>query len=191
MKDIEIEIQARVGSVSQLRAFLEQEGAFVSSERQIDEYFVPAHRNFIDARPVQEWLRLRKEEGSYFITYKKWHYDEEGIGTHADEYETRIESYEPVRKILEAIDCVPLIVVDKSRSKWMWGDYEVALDTVVGLGDFVEVEYKGSVVVDPKETTRKMVAFLKDQGCGKVEVNNSGYPYMLLFPEETNFIEMV
>lgn len=190
MKDIEIEIQARVESVESLRNFLEQSARFVSEKRQVDEYFIPAHRDFRKAHPVQEWFRLRDEGGAFSMNYKKWHYDEQGIGQYADEFETGIEDREAAGKILEALNFQSIVVVDKTRKKWMYENYEVALDSVEGLGEFVEIEYKGNEEVDPAEVTRRMVQFLKDRGCGKIELNNGGYPYLLLFPEHAHFIEV-
>lgn len=188
MKDIEIEIQARVEKRDALETFLEAEASFVSEKRQIDEYFTPAHRNFLDMKPIQEWFRLRDEGGTYSMNYKKWHYNTEGIGEYADEFETVIDDIESARKILAALDCTPLVRVDKLRKKWMWNDYEVALDKVKGLGDFVEIEHKGTEAVDPKKTAEAMVGFLKAHDCGKIELNNGGYPYLLLFPGEAHYI---
>lgn len=48
MKDIEIEIQVRIENNGVLLEFLHKNGEFKSEKRQIDEYFSPAHRNFID-----------------------------------------------------------------------------------------------------------------------------------------------
>jgi adenylate cyclase class 2 len=95
-----------------------------------------------------------------------------------------------MRKILLALNFRPIVTVDKTRRRWVFEDYEVALDKVVGLGDFVEVEYKGSMVVDPKTTTKEMVVFLKNNGCGKIELNNGGYPMLLLFPNDAHYIEV-
>lgn len=190
MKDIEIEIQARVESVEGLMKFLQDQGTFVSEKQQMDEYFVPAHRDFLAVRPIEEWFRLRNETDHFSINYKKWHYDEKGIGTYADEYETRVESIETTRKILAVLDCKSICVVDKTRKKWMYENFEVALDTVKGLGSFVEVEYKGKEAVDHKQVTAHMIQFLKDHGCGKIELNNGGYPNLLLFPQEAQYIQV-
>lgn len=188
MKDIEIEIQAKIEKSEKLLAFLEKEAKFISEKKQIDEYFVPAHRNFLDTRSVTEWLRLRNE-GKFTLNYKKWHY-ENGIGQYADEFESTIDDTDSVRKILLAVDCKSVVVVDKTRKKFMYKEYEIAFDTVKGLGDFVEVEYKGDNHSEHKKITAEMIEFLKQNDCGKIELNNSGYPYMMLFPEETNFIEV-
>ena len=70
MKDIEIEIQAQVENEKPLIEFLEKEGKFQSEKNQIDEYFSPAHKDFLSTRPVNEWLRLRNAEGQGSINYK-------------------------------------------------------------------------------------------------------------------------
>jgi len=80
--------------------------------------------------------------------------------------------------------------VDKIRRKYMYKDYEVAFDTVIGLGDFVEIEYKGKIEVDPKLEIAKMITLLKSLDCGKVEINNGGYPMLLLSPKDAQYIEV-
>ena len=189
MKDIEIEIQARIERSSILRDFLEKEAKFVSENHQIDQYFTPAHENFVSVKPIEEWVRIRDENSVYTINYKKWHY-ENGIGQYADEYETEVKDKDAANKIFTAIDMKPLIVVDKTRRKYMYQDYEVAFDEVVGLGSFVEIEYKGENGEDHKKITQDMISFLKTHDCGKVELNNGGYPMLLLFPEDAHYIEV-
>jgi predicted adenylyl cyclase CyaB len=189
MTDIEIEIQARIEKSETLRAFLDQNATFISENRQVDEYFTPAHRNFTDVKPIEEWFRIRDENGTHTINYKKWHY-ENGIGQYADEFETIVGDKETAKKIFLALDVQPLIVVDKTRRKYMYNDYEVAFDEVKGLGNFVEIEYKGKDGVDHKVVTKDMIDFLKSQGCGTIELNNGGYPMLLLFPQDAEYIKV-
>lgn len=190
MRDIEIEIQTRIQKSETLTMFLEEHARFISENQQIDEYFTPAHNNFVSIKPIEEWFRIREERGQFTMNYKKWHY-ENGIGTYADEYETEIGDKETARKIFIALDLKPLIIVDKTRKKFMFEDYEIAFDTVVGLGDFVEIEYKGKESVDPKTTTNEMIEFLKRHDCGEISINNGGYPMLLLFPEDAHYIKVV
>jgi len=190
MTDIEIEIQVSIENSKPLLAFLEKNADFKSEEHQIDEYFSPAHRNFTEVRPVKEWLRLRDSGDEHYITYKDWHYDESGRSHHCDEYETKIEDLGQLRKILDVLNFRLNVKVDKLRKTWVYKDYEVAIDSVKGLGDFVEIEYIGKdKEVDPKKITEEMVNFLKSIGCGKIERNYMGYPFQLLFPEEVKFEE--
>ena len=182
MKDIEIEIQAQVENEKPLIEFLEKEGKFQSEKNQIDEYFSPAHKDFLSTRPVNEWLRLRNAEGQGSINYKNWHRTPEGKSHHCDEYETKVENLTTAKKILVALNMKSLVIVDKVRKTWLYQDYEIAIDCVKNLGNFVEIEYKGDVAVeDASKVTKEMVNFLKNIGCGKIELNDKGYPYQLLF----------
>ncbi|OGK18114.1 hypothetical protein A3D80_02115 [Candidatus Roizmanbacteria bacterium RIFCSPHIGHO2_02_FULL_40_13b] len=188
-KNIEIEIQVNVENAKPLMAFLEKNGVFKGEKRQVDEYFSPAHRDFLAKRPVSEWLRLRDADGKYSMTYKNWHYDKKGKSMEfCDEVETNVESIEQTRKIFSALNLKSIALVDKVRKTWTYKEYEIAVDSVKTLGDFVEVEYIGNDEnVDPEKVTGEMVAFLKKVGCGKITRNYVGYPFLMLFPDEVKY----
>lgn len=184
MSDREIEIQVKLNEAAPLKAFLKEKAKFVGKFRQVDEYYTPPHKDYRSERPIAEWLRLR-ESKTNSITYKLWHYDDNGKSHHCDEYETDIDDIEQMRKIFKATGNVLMMTVDKRRQIWMYKDYEISLDTIAGLGDFVELEYKGkNQDVDPKEITDDMVALLKSIGLKNLKRNFLGYPFMLLFPDE-------
>lgn len=190
MKNIEIEIQVNIENSKSLIDFLESNAEFISKEHQIDEYFSPAHRNFINTRPIREWLRLRNSRGNYSINYKNWYFDKNGKSNYCDEYETSIENLGQIRKILDVLSFKPLIKVDKLRKIWRYKDYEIAVDSVKNLGDFVEIEYCGNnKIAKPEEITQGMINFLKNIDCGKIKRNYVGYPFQLLFPKETEYEE--
>jgi adenylate cyclase class 2 len=190
MKDIEIEIQVNIEDSKPLLIFLEKNASFQKENHQIDEYFSPGHRNFIEIRPIKEWLRLRDSDGKYSITYKNWYFDENNKGSHCDEYETAIGDLNQLKKIFNVLDFKSVVTVDKLRKTWTYKDYEIDIDSVKGLGDFVEIEYIGNEDVDPKKVTEEMVNFLKEIGCGKIQRNYVGYPFQLLFSEETKYEEV-
>jgi len=186
--NIEIEIQVNIENPKPLIEFLKKNGNSQSEKHQVDEYFSPAHRDFFGVRPVKEWLRLRDANGKYSINYKNWHIDESGKSHYCDEFETKIEDIDQIRKILSALNFKSVVVVDKLRKIWTHKDYEVAIDSVRSLGDFVEIEYIGKdEKVDPKKITEEMVDFLKKIGCGKITRNYVGYPFLMLFPEEVKY----
>jgi adenylate cyclase, class 2 len=190
MSDIEIEIQVKVEGVSNLINYLNDKAKFIGNMYQKDEYFIPQHRNFVDKRPVEEWLRLRKSKKDS-ITYKKWYYEKDGKSTHCDEYETNVDDVSKIKKIFKSLDYRSVILVEKNRSSWIFNDYEVSIDKVTNLGDFVEVEYKGTNdKVNPKKIIKEMIKFLKSSGCKKVERNFMGYPFMILYPNEVKFEEV-
>lgn len=184
MNDVEIEIQVKVENCKNLIVFLQKNAEFISEKHQIDEYFTPKHRNFIAPRPVKEWLRLRNSNGKFSITYKNWHHDKSGKSHHCDEYETKIENLDQLKKIFTVLNFKSLVVVDKQRKIWLYKNYEVSLDRIKGLGDFVEIEYKDKTKRKPAEITEEMIGFLREHHCGKIERNYVGYPFQLLFPKE-------
>lgn len=190
MKDVEIEIQVRISKKSKLMDFLANKAEYKGEKYQKDEYFIPQHRNFLDKKPVLEWLRLR-ESKSNSITYKNWHHDKSGKSNYCDEYETDIVDVEQMRKIFKALDIKPVITVEKTRKIWIYKDYEISIDYITDLGDFVEIEYKSNDInIDPKKITDEMVQLLKRIDCGKIERNYVGYPFMILYPDEAIFDEV-
>lgn len=182
----EVEIQVKIENSQKLINFLEKNAKFKKESRQIDEYFYPAHRNFIKIRPIKEWLRLRNSNNKYSITYKNWYYDKNGKSlSYCDEYETFIEDANQFKKILMALNFKLLLKVDKKRKTWVYKKFEIATDKVKGLGNFVEIEYIGrSENIKPKKILTEMISFLKNTNCGKIERNYLGYPWQLLFPKE-------
>jgi len=190
MPNIEIEIQVKIEDSAPLLEFLEAKGDFIGEKRQLDEYFNPAHRDFCSVRPMPEWLRLRDANGKYSINYKNWHFDADGRSHYCDEYETKVEDIEKMRKIFLALNFKQIVAVDKIRKIWNYKDYEVAVDFIKGLGDFVEIEYKGDDKnAIPDKITAGMIEWLKSLGCGKIERGYQGYPFVLLFPEEAKYEE--
>lgn len=187
MKGIEIEIQVRISDSKLLLDFLSANAKFRGEKFQKDEYFSPAHRNFLDKKPIKEWLRLRESKENS-LNYKNWHYDKVGKSHYCDEHESTIGDIEQTRKIFEVLDIKPIVIVKKTRKVWDYKDYEISIDSVKNLGDFVEIEYKGKDEnVKPEIITGEMIKFLKDIGIKKIEQNFVGYPFLLLFPEDNQF----
>ncbi len=176
---MEIEIKVKIERSENLQKLLESEGKLKYTDKQIDEYYTPAHKNFVSVEPVVEWLRLRDSNGKFSINYKHWIAGDDGQTNHCDEHETKIENLEAMRNILKALDFKYLITVNKERRAWDYKDYEISFDRVEGLGDFVEIEYKGSDT-DSKKITDEMMEFLKNLDCGEITRDFRGYPYLLL-----------
>jgi adenylate cyclase class 2 len=181
----EIEIQVQVEKPEKLLDFLKKQAVLKYKSNQKDEYFIPSHRNFLKKKPIEEWFRIRESAGKTSVTYKKWHYLESGKSTHCDEYETSIGDGDQFYKILKALDFKSVVTVDKTRKAYSYLDYEIAIDSVKGLGDFIEIESKAKNDNEPEKVTAKMIKFLKDQQLGKINRNYRGYSYSLLFPEDT------
>jgi len=191
MENIEIEIQVQIEKIKPLEKFLESNAKFIGDFHQVDEYFTPAHRNFLDKRPTNEWLRLRNANSKYYINYKNWHHGKDGKSHHADEFETVVEEIDQLRNIFKVLNFKPIITVDKTRTIYHYKKYEIAIDKVKNLGTFVEVEYKGiASKKDSPKIAQEMAEFLKGLSLGKITKNYNGYPFIMLFPKEVRYEEL-
>ncbi len=86
-----------------------------------------------------------------------------------------------IKNILKALNFELLIVVDKKRKTFVFKNYEIAMDCVEELGDYVEVEYKGQEdISDTKKIAEEMRSFVEKTGCQIIEQDFVGYPYLLL-----------
>lgn len=104
---------------------------------QTDAYYNAPHRDFLTPEAISEWLRIRTEEGGSSINFKRWHPVAALVKTHADEYESKVEDVEAVRRLLDALDFLPLVTVAKVREEWKLPEVEVVFDHVEGAGSFV------------------------------------------------------
>ena len=180
MRYIEVEKKFPLPDAGALKAKLEALGAKPKEpSRQIDAYYNAPHRDFTAAEAISEWLRIRTEKRGSSINFKRWHPIEALIKTHADEYETKVDDVEAIRRLLEALDFRPLVTVDKIREEWNLPDIEVVFDHVVDAGDFVEFEFKGDAA-DVEDATERLEQFITSLDIQLGEPVNRGYPHMLL-----------
>lgn len=186
-QNTEIEIKVKVEKISPLLVFLQKKAKFQKENLQVDEYFTPAHRNFIKERPVKEWFRLR-ESNPCSLNYKKYHFVKDGKSYESDEFEVEINDLAQVKKILKALNLKSIVKVNKTRKVWTYENYEIAIDSVKKLGEFVEIEFIGKKGrKSAKQISAEMIEFLKSLNCGKIYRNFQGYPFLLLFKNETEY----
>ena len=183
INETEIEIRFRLSDDEflEMKKRLSQIAEFKKKSVQRDDYFSPSHRDFLDAKHVNEWLSIRRRGDTAKLNYKNWYLMKDSeSGTHCDEYETIIQNPEGLEKILLALNLRKLISVEKEREIYSYkGELEIALDKVKGLGCFIEIETTkdfGSV----EKARAKLFDFAK---IIKLDVSNPekiGYPHMLL-----------
>ncbi|MFA4999002.1 MAG: CYTH domain-containing protein [Candidatus Paceibacterota bacterium] len=125
-----------------------------------------------------EYLRIRYEKGKNHLNYSFLHFKKNGWLDATDEYETSVEKPEIVREIFKKIGLIPKVTVIKTRKYFDCGDFEVTLDNIKGLGNFMEVEAK-KLLGTVEKTRQACSAFLKSLDI-KYEVRKEmGYPRML------------
>lgn len=150
-----------------------------SEDFQKDIYYNPAHRNFLSKKPVSEWLRLRESKKEFSLNYKKWHNEDGNKTISCDEFETKIENIESLKKLFENLNFEETIIIEKNRSVWYYKDAEIAIDDVKELGNFIEIEAKGNFT-NIEDAEKHLYIILKEIGAKVGEQDFEGYPYLLL-----------
>ena len=142
--NIEVEIKVKIDNFEEIKEKVSKIGKLVKSINQIDDYYVPCHRDFFAKKPhPTEWLRIRTNPDKIIFEYdRSINKKEDGEQDCAEEYETEISNVEELKKILEFLDFKKVVTIEKQREYWMCGDIEVALDNIKGLGYFIEAEAK-------------------------------------------------
>lgn len=181
--NVEVEIKVKIDNFEEINAKVAAVGKLIKSIRQIDDYFIPSHRDFFAQKPHPiEWLRIRTNPDKVIFEYdKSINKKANGEQECAEEYETEISNAEEFRKILNFLDFKKVITVDKQREYWDCGDLEIALDKIARLGDFIEVEAKGNFENNAK-AKEACLKFLAELGINEAEAKqiNKGYPVLLL-----------
>jgi adenylate cyclase class 2 len=106
---------------------------------QADVYYDAPHRDFAD---TDEALRVRTEESDGETTTKLT-YKGPLVDDHSKtrvEAETAVDDPDAARDLLAGLGFEPAATVRKERAVFEHGEYTVTLDSVDGLGEFVEVE---------------------------------------------------
>lgn len=144
----EIEIKAKIGSVKDLeRRIVELGGMFIMELEQLDIYYRHPCR---DMKASDEAIRVRCEGASAVLTYKG---KKEGGGVKVrEEIEVGLSSFEGGRAILERLGFKEAASVFKDRKIFSLSikgiEFEIALDVVKGLGNYIEIEAKSEVGPD-------------------------------------------
>lgn len=180
--NIEIEIRIRLDGqkTAQVREKLNEVAKFIKSSSQKDEYFAPVHRNFITPKFPSEWLSVRNRNGKTILNYKHFYPEGVEITTHCNEFETEVKDEKSLRLILGSLDFKPLMVIEKERDYYVYMDeFEIVLDNVKELGNFVEIE----VLRDfggHEQTKRRLMEFAEELGLDVSAIAVRGYIEMML-----------
>ena len=140
---LEIEIKTRSLDNGRVEGLLLKRGATLLGENdQVDEYFNHPCRDFAQ---TDEALRLRKDSCGR-ITYKGPKIDQ--FTKTREEIEMEVDDLDKMASILERLGFRSVAKVCKRRKEYLLEGVTVSLDSVEGLGDFVELEIQGEDAVE-------------------------------------------
>ncbi|NQS88185.1 class IV adenylate cyclase [Patescibacteria group bacterium] len=179
-KNIEIEIKLPLRNPAEVKKFLNENAKLVSENiYQKDSYYIPAHRDFLAVKYPFEWLRLRKSLKGMFITYKHFFPENAKKTDYCDEFETKIDNLKAMEKMLKSLDFKEVVVVEKSRTTWIFEKVEIVIDEVTDLGFYIELEATG-YFKNPQDGKSYLYQILKKLNAKVGEEDLRGYPFRIL-----------
>lgn len=146
----EVELKVRADHAAVRERLAELGAAHLERVEQADTYYDAPHRDFAE---TDEALRVRREtvvsdgDGESAdrpaatearVTYKGPLVDD--TSKTRREFETGVRDGETMESVLAGLGFDPAAVVEKTRDRYRLDDYVVTLDSVAGVGEFVEVE---------------------------------------------------
>lgn len=187
MKEIEI-LVSLFTDINECKEKLKQY-EFKGEKQTIDIYYFDPLRDNLKPdvnNQLNECLRLRTKGDKYYITYKVDHFDNDKVWLYSDEYETEINNIKQFENIIQLLGLKKLLTINNKKTIYQSNEYEIALEEVEGLGNFMEVEYCTDENVDVKEIKSQIQKFINNLGFSVSEELNMGKPEMLLRKESEN-----
>lgn len=181
----EIEIKLKVKDLGALEKQLIESGCVLSGQiRQEDViYFQPNNeKDFTDAHEGHIAIRIRREGDIAKLTLKEQRSNEmDNI-----ECETEIKNPEATHRMLEILGWKPAVEVKKFRKKGMLGEYEVCLDKVDELGDYIELEKMTKDDDNPGKVREELFRALEPFGLYRQDEETKGYDTLMYFLKNKN-----
>ena len=176
--DIETEVKIRIteSEYKELIEFMNNNAIFLKENNQLDTYYQPTYRKFLNDNEINEWLRIGKRGSKIILNYKNWH-----DNMYCDEYEVEIDNSETLDRIFGILGLEKIAIVDKYRKTYLYLDkYEIALDYVKDLGHFIEIEVK-EYSKEPIEEYGDLLKLAKSLNLKLDNIDKRGYPYHMIY----------
>jgi adenylate cyclase class 2 len=155
----EVEVKVRVPSVAEAEEMVRRAGgSFVREGLQEDIYLRHPCR---DLKARDEALRLRREGGGCTITFKGRR--EGGAAKMREEVEVQTDGFDEALAIFERLGFAPALTIAKRRREFRLGAATVVVDSVEGLGSFIEVEVKSGGGAGSFDAAKKELFSITDR----------------------------
>jgi len=136
MYEVELKVQVSDVELLRIKRYLEGMGALrEGSVVQVDDYFDTPDRVLYSRDSA---LRVRKQDEVVEVTYKGKRVSNKSKTR--SELVARVNNARSMEEVLETCGLVKVATVIKRREVYRVRDIKVSLDTVEGLGSFVELE---------------------------------------------------
>ncbi len=172
----EIEVKAKVENFEFILSKLKELGCSLSEPLiQKDRIYLHKDLRFEEITKGSVILRIRDSNGKIILTLKKQCENE------LDDLESEVVvgNLDKAEEFLNHLDFHEVIKVNKKRIKCNYKDYEICLDEVEKLGQFVEVEKLTNDEEDSLKVQAELFAFLESLGVKKEDQVFQGYDTLI------------
>jgi adenylate cyclase class 2 len=174
----EIEIKLKVKDLDELEKKMSEAGCvFGKSFKQHDVIYsrVDDLKEFCDSYEGHVAVRIRREGDKTKLTVKLQCSNEmDNI-----EHEIHVENFDTTDEILKTLGWKRQVEVKKIRKSGKLGKYEVCLDKVDHLGDFIELEKMTENDDDPKKVRQELFNKLKPFDFSEKDEVAEGYDTLI------------
>lgn len=156
---------------------------FIGEEKIIDTYFYdPNKYNSMPTsnKELGECLRLRSKNGKMFVSYKIDKYDEEENWLYADNYETEVPNVQAALTQFNQSNLKEMMTIKKIRQHYTNDNYEIYIENVEELGNFIEIEKIVNDDIDIIKLKKEMKEFADTLNIKISDTLNTGKPEMML-----------
>jgi adenylate cyclase, class 2 len=182
-QDYEIEVKARVDGLEKVKARLENLGCeFSPPVLQEDTVFVNDEAAITAPSTGMIVIRLRTQGNSVALTLKQYRSNQQDCL----EKEVLVGSYAVAADILVLLGYKPCVQLSKSRQTATLGCLTICLDSVTGLGEFIEVEVISSSS-NATEVQAELREFLVHVGLTETDFVTEGYHIMAYRTLQPNY----
>lgn len=172
----EIEVKAKLQNPDAVRQALTARGCVFSEPiTQHDTVFIGPDVSYEQKKPGSIYLRVRETPKGATFTMKQTIKNELDCA----EAETAIADPEAMKQALSTMGYTHAVTVQKSRQTCSCDGYTICLDTVVDLGDFIEVEKLVDGEADGEVVQQELISFLQTLGVPETDRVLNGYDTLL------------
>lgn len=157
----EIEVKIKLQNKEEFCQKLKDLGCILSDPiTQNDVIFLPQTMKEYKIVEGDIVVRTRKQDHNKLFTLKR----QKSHQLESKEIEFEIGDIDKMHEVLVLLGYKEFIRVNKTRTNTKYQNYDISIDSVEHLGDFVEVEVLTDEDVDVPKVQEKMVEFLKGLG---------------------------
>lgn len=172
----EVEFKFKIKNKEEIINKLRSKNCKFSELRQCDHIYVKNGINDFNIPTGENVLRIREENGINYITLKQ--------RLNHLEYETVVEDFEVTNNIFIALGYHKLVKVNKYRKETKVNGFNITVDEVEQLGNFIEIEKLTENETDIENIQNEILNFAKELEISPEDIEKEKYDAMILALKE-------